>query len=366
MTITRSGMTSKAIKELINQRAVEALAAYEANHAAEFVVESQSHNRYVDVNGNVGGNGNRNGGGNGDENSRGNGNGNEGGMGMEIPIGMIERFQELTMMCTKMIPEEEDRDEIFIRGLLDNIQRNDNRVQHPYKRQNVGEKSVARAYTACNNKKKGYDGRSPYDNKCKLHHEETCTVKYGKCNKVGNITRDCMNVVAATATQRAPVANEARGKAYVLVGGEVNLDSNVIMDVSYDVKIADGRIAETNTVLKSCKLGLLGLPFNIDLMLIELGSFDIIISMDWSANHHAVIVCDEKIIRTPYGDKVLIVQGDRSGKEKKSKLSLISCTKTQKYIKKGCQIFLAQVTKKGTKDKLKEKQLEDVLLYGSF
>ncbi|GKF52226.1 reverse transcriptase domain-containing protein [Tanacetum coccineum] len=35
-----------------------------------------------------------------------------------------QRFQELTMMCTKMVPEEEDWVERFIRGLLDNIQVN--------------------------------------------------------------------------------------------------------------------------------------------------------------------------------------------------------------------------------------------------
>ncbi|GJW37048.1 reverse transcriptase domain-containing protein [Tanacetum coccineum] len=35
-----------------------------------------------------------------------------------------QRFQELTMMCTKMVPEEEDRVEKFIGGLPDNIQRN--------------------------------------------------------------------------------------------------------------------------------------------------------------------------------------------------------------------------------------------------
>ncbi|GJX54420.1 putative reverse transcriptase domain-containing protein [Tanacetum coccineum] len=73
-------------------------------------------------------------------------------------------------------------------------------------------------------------------------------------------------------------------------------------------------------------------------MPVELGSFDVIIGMDWLANHHAVIVCDEKIVRIPYGDEVLILQGDRSGKGKKSKLSTISCTKTQKYIKKGKRI----------------------------
>ncbi|GKE72684.1 hypothetical protein Tco_1534725 [Tanacetum coccineum] len=40
--------------------------------------------------------------------------------------------------------------------------------------------------------------------------------------------------------------------------------------------------------------------------------------MDWLANHHAVIVCDEKIVRIPYGDKVLIVQGiEDKSKEKR-------------------------------------------------
>ncbi|GKF33911.1 hypothetical protein Tco_0107111, partial [Tanacetum coccineum] len=79
-----------------------------------------------------------------------------------------------------------------------------------------------------------------------------------------------------------------------------------------------------------------------------------------SANHHAVIVCDEKVVRIPYGDEVLIVQGDRGSRREKSKLSIISCTKTHKYVERGCVFFLAQVTKKETKDKSEEKRLEDV------
>ncbi|GKA47308.1 putative reverse transcriptase domain-containing protein [Tanacetum coccineum] len=90
------------------------------------------------------------------------------------------------------------------------------------------------------------------------------------------------------------------------------------------------------------------------------------IGMDWLANHHTVIACDEKIIQIPYGDGVLIVQGDCSDKGKKLKLSIILCTKTQKYIKRGCLIFLAQVTKKETKDKSEGKQLEDVSTVWDF
>ncbi|GJW50611.1 putative reverse transcriptase domain-containing protein [Tanacetum coccineum] len=82
--------------------------------------------------------------------------------------------------------------------------------------------------------------------------------------------------------------------------------------------------------------------------------------MDWLAKNHAVIVCDEKIVRIPYGNEILIVQGDKCDKEKKSKLSIISCEKAQKYMEKGCQLFLAQVTVKENKDKSEEKRLEDV------
>nr|GEU51320.1 putative reverse transcriptase domain-containing protein [Tanacetum cinerariifolium] len=133
------------------------------------------------------------------------------------------------------------------------------------------------------------------------------------------------------------------------------------LDVRYDVELADGRVSKTNIVLRGCTLGLLGHPFNNDLMPVELGSFDVIIGMDWLANHHAVFVCDEKIMRIPYGDEVLIVRGDRGEKREKLNLSIISCTKTRKYIKSGFPIFQAQVTKKKTEDELEEKRLEDVL-----
>ncbi|GKE48781.1 putative reverse transcriptase domain-containing protein, partial [Tanacetum coccineum] len=165
---------------------------------------------------------------------------------------------------------------------------------------------------------------------------------------------------------------EARGKAYVLGGGEANPDSNIVkgtfllnnhyaymifnsgadrsfvsttfstwlditpdtLDVSYAVELADGRISKTNTILRGYTLGLLGYPFNIDLMAVELGIFDVIIGMDWLANHHVVIVCDEKIVRIPYGDEVLIVH--------------------------------AQVTQKEIKNESGEKRLEDVLTVRDF
>nr|GEV13276.1 hypothetical protein [Tanacetum cinerariifolium] len=70
------------------------------------------------------------------------------------------------------------------------------------------------------------------------------------------------------------------------------------------------RSAENKRRIESCTLGLLGHPFDIDLMPVELGSFDVIIWMDWLAKYHALIICDEKVIRIPYGDEVLIIRGE--------------------------------------------------------
>ncbi|GKG18598.1 hypothetical protein Tco_0372896, partial [Tanacetum coccineum] len=101
-------------------------------------------------------------------------------------------------------------------------------------------------------------------------------------------------------------------------------------------------------------------------MHIELGSFDVIIGMDWLAKYHTLIVCDYKVVRIPYGDEVLIIRGDDYDNESKSKLNNISCTKTQKHIEKGCQVYLAQVTSKKTEDKSEEKRLEDVPIIREF
>ncbi|GJR28461.1 putative reverse transcriptase domain-containing protein [Tanacetum coccineum] len=302
---------------------------------------------------------------------------------------------------------------------------------------NTRGQNVARAYMAGNNKKNGYEGILPFCNKCKLHHERQYTAKCRNCKRIEHLARDCRSVVTIP-TQGTLGPNQgvvtcfecgvqghyrkdypkvknqnrgnkarvpdARGKAYVLGGGDANPGSNTVtgtfllndhlaymlfdsgadksfvsntfsallditpsaLDVSYAVELADRRTSKTNTVLRGCTLGLLGHPFNIDLMPVDLSSFDVIIGMDWLAKNHAVIVCDEKIVRIPYGNEILIFQGDKCDKEKKLMLSIISCEKAQKYIEKGCQLFLAQVTVKENKDESKEKRLEDVPTVRNF
>ncbi|GJX78749.1 putative reverse transcriptase domain-containing protein [Tanacetum coccineum] len=101
-------------------------------------------------------------------------------------------------------------------------------------------------------------------------------------------------------------------------------------------------------------------------MPVELGSFDVIIGMDWLAKYHAVIVCAEKIVRVPFGDEILIIRGDGSSNKHGTRLNIISCTKAQEYLTKGCHVFLANITATKDEDKSKEKRLEDVPVVQEF
>nr|GEU41352.1 hypothetical protein [Tanacetum cinerariifolium] len=85
---------------------------------------------------------------------------------------------------------------------------------------------------------------------------------------------------------------------------------------SYDVKLVDGKIVRVDTIMRGCTLNFLSHLFNIDLMPVELGSFDVIISMDRLRRYHAIIVCDEKLVRVPYGNETLIFHDDESNDEK--------------------------------------------------
>ncbi|GKB54546.1 putative reverse transcriptase domain-containing protein, partial [Tanacetum coccineum] len=183
-----------------------------------------------------------------------------------------------------------------------------------------------------------------------------------ECGRPGHFRKDCPKLrnqnrgnqtrnKSRNKTRNQTGGNEATARAYAISGGETNPDSNVVtgtfllnncyasmlfdsdadrsfvsttfsallnvapstLNTSYAVELADRRISETNVVLRGCTLGLLGHSFDIDLMPVELCSFDIIIDMDWLAKYHTLIVCDEKVIRIPYGDKVLIIQGDDYG-----------------------------------------------------
>ncbi|GJR96985.1 putative reverse transcriptase domain-containing protein [Tanacetum coccineum] len=218
-----------------------------------------------------------------------------------------------------------------------------------------------------------------------------------ECGVQGHFKRDCPKLKNGNRGNQRGNDN-APAKVYVVGNAGTNPDSNVVtgtfllndryasilfdtgadrsfvsttfssiiditpttLDHCYDVELADGKIIGINTIIRGCTLNLLNHPFNINLMPVELGSFDVIVGMDWLAKYHAVIDCAEKIVRIPWGNETLIVHGDGSNQGNGTRLNIISCTKTHKYLLKGHHVFLANITAKETEDRSEKRRLDDV------
>ncbi|GJV84122.1 putative reverse transcriptase domain-containing protein [Tanacetum coccineum] len=328
-----------------------------------------------------------------------------------------QRFQELALMCTKFLADETKKVEKYISGLPDNIHGNvmyarpktlddvielandlmdqklrtyaerqidnkrkaddssRNNQQQPHKKQNV-----ARAYTAGPGEKKAYTRNLPLCTKCNYHHTGQCAPKCGNCKRYGHTTNGFQvntnnnnnNNNNNNKNQKAGACYEcgntghikkncpllknhgngngngvAQGRAYALGGRDASPDSNVItgtfllnnryaiilfntgadrsfvsntfsalinitpttLENHYDVELADGKIIRVNTIIRGCTLNFMNHAFNIDLMPVPLA---------------------------------------------------------QKYLLKGCDVFLAHITTKEAKDKSEGKRLEDVPIVRDF
>nr|GEY41173.1 hypothetical protein [Tanacetum cinerariifolium] len=205
-------------------------------------------------------------------------------------------------------------------------------------------------------------GKLPLCERRFTRHVGQCMIKCHKCGKVRHKARNrCPKKV------KQEEVGEARGRAYAIKDVEPQgpnmvtgmfllnnryafvlfnsgsdrsfmdtrfsamLDINPIkIGASYEVELADGSVASTNTALKGCTLNL----------------------------HDAVIVCGEKVVRIPYGNKMLIVKSDKGV----SRLKVISCIKARKYVERGCHLFLAHVTE----SKSKEKRMKHVPVIHDF
>nr|GEW23286.1 reverse transcriptase domain-containing protein [Tanacetum cinerariifolium] len=163
-------------------------------------------------------------------------------------------------------------------------------------------------------------------------HYGPCTAKCNTCNKVGHLTKNCINKGPTTGSNLLPVTvtchacgkkghysnqfrkttnNNAQGRSYMLRDRNVHQNLNVVTDTFYNIELADGNLVSTNTVIQGVTLTLLNQPFKIDLMPIKLGSFNVVIGMDWLSKYHAKIICDEKVVHIPINDETLVIQGDR-------------------------------------------------------
>ncbi|GJT29669.1 putative reverse transcriptase domain-containing protein [Tanacetum coccineum] len=351
-------------------------------------------------------------------------------------VAYSQRFNELALMCPRMVEPERVKVDAYIWGLTNNIkgevtsskpailnevvrmahklmeqksQARDERILEGKKRkwdsfqsgnssgkgyhrdnsrktlQNNQKQGKARSMVTAPTDGKVSSGLLPLYERCFTRHVGMCAIKCHKCRKIGHKARKVKQEEVGEVRSRAYAIKDVKPKGPNVVTGTFLLNNRyafILFDsdfdrsfvdtrfssmlninpvkirASYEVELADGRVISTNTVLKSCTLNLVNHIFEIDLMPIEHGTFDVIIGMDWLVKHDAVIVCGEKVVRIPYRVKMLIVKSDKGV----SRLKVISCNKTRKYVKRGCHLFLAHVTEK----KSKEKRLEDVPVIRDF
>ncbi|GJW39866.1 putative reverse transcriptase domain-containing protein [Tanacetum coccineum] len=377
-------MTDEAVNELIARRVAEALEARDAARNLKPLDEGgdeqrgkngddyEGGNRGGDGNSNINGvNGNRNGGGNDNENGNGNGNengnGNGGGNGYENHNvnfrGLMSVAREYTFQDFPECQPLNFKGAEGVVGLTRWFEKMEN-GNGPESGETKLRDSLSEYLT--------YPGEW-------LHHEGPCTVRCRNYKRVGHVARDCMADVALN-TQRALVRNQfgilifmiverpghyikdcpklrnqnhgnktgnktgnnkATTKAYAIEGRRANPDSNVVTgtfllnkcyaSILFDSGADRSFVSSTFSALLDIAPSTLDTSYVVELI-------DRRIS---ETNYHAMIICDEKIIRIPYGDEVLIIQGDDCDSE-------------------------TQVTSKKTKDRSNEKRLEDVPILREF
>ncbi|XP_071695347.1 uncharacterized protein [Rutidosis leptorrhynchoides] len=174
-----------------------------------------------------------------------------------------------------------------------------------------------------NSGKKPADGK-PRCNRCEKNHYGRCMVPCTNCKKTGHLAKNCRLPAAITSAAKAYVptcygcgekghikpncpkkktdAGNAKGRAFVMTTEEARDDDEVIT----------GTFVVNNfyaTVLFDSGADRTDKHFKIDLLPVELGSFDVVVGMDWLSPIKAGIMCFDKTINIPLkNDETLIIQ----------------------------------------------------------
>ncbi|GJU89324.1 putative reverse transcriptase domain-containing protein [Tanacetum coccineum] len=246
-----------------------------------------------------------------------------------------QRFNELALTCGRMVEPKSVKVDAYIRGLSENIKgevtssRPTNlneavRMAHKLMKQ----KSQARDERILEGKKRKWENFQSGNNsamtiaptkkkvssrslhvceRCFTRHDSPCTIKCHKCGKIRQKSRYCKEKSVATGANAQPVwtchdCGEQGHTRNICLKEVKQEESGEVCGRAYAIKDAEPQGPNVVTVNHL---------FKIDFMPIELGTFDVIIGMDWLVKRDAVIVCGEKVVRIPYGNKTLTVESDK-------------------------------------------------------
>ncbi|GKA14291.1 putative reverse transcriptase domain-containing protein, partial [Tanacetum coccineum] len=217
------------------------------------------------------------------------------------------------------------------RKAVDSSRNNHGHRQQPFKKQNV-----AKVYNMGTGEKKPYGGSLPKCTKCHFHHNGPYTQKCHKCNKVGHFARDCRS------TGNTNVANTHKGDGAAPNG-------NGCFECG-----APGHFKRDCPKLKNEDGG----NGNAQGWVYAVGNA--------KKRGNAPGNPDANVVTVPYGNETLNFCGNESSNGRESRLTVISCSKAQECMAKGCQIFLAQISAKKEEDKSEGQQIKDVPIIRDF
>ncbi|GJR82511.1 putative reverse transcriptase domain-containing protein [Tanacetum coccineum] len=240
-------------------------------------------------------------------------------------------MQEVIEFTTELM---EDKTQAYAERQAERKRKNDdlskNNQNQQNKRQNTGQ-----AYTAGNSGRKSYAGSKPLCSKCNYNHEGPCPPRCNNCKRVGHLTQDCRSRPAnANNNNRNNNNNNRNNNNNNRNNNNNNQQGNGCFECG-----DQGHFKRNCPRLRNNDRG------------------------NQAGNDRAPA---KKIVRIPWRNKTLIIHGDGSTQGNVTRLNIISCTKTQKYMEKGFPIFLAHVTAKEVEDKSEKKRLEDVSIVRDF
>ncbi|KAD2805087.1 hypothetical protein E3N88_38464 [Mikania micrantha] len=249
-------------------------------------------------------------------------------------ITYVSRFDQLSRLVPHLVTPESKRIQRFIWGLPRQIRTHvkankpvtmqsavdlarksgERRFEAPFTKKGKPNDDKRKDYTSkptCKRCKKQHFGQcwTPKCLKChRLDHlAENCRTKrivksYG-CGKEGHIRPECPKI-AGEKKKENPSKSGDKARAFVMYVGFVSISfrhkierKTSDLPNAYTVELANGEILKSGEIIIKCALELDDHKFTIDLLLIELGSFDVVIGMDWLTKNQAEIICGQKMER---------------------------------------------------------------------
>nr|GEV83916.1 putative reverse transcriptase domain-containing protein [Tanacetum cinerariifolium] len=234
--------------------------------------------------------------------------------GNDVPT-YTNRFQELTLICTKFVANENEKIDKNFAPIQKGLTIKERLMIHPEKAMGIK-----------NN-----------------HSRSRMSPRSSGNTNVANAQRDDREI------PKGNVGNVEKNK-----NAPMNQDSNVI----------------SSTFLLNNRYASILFDTGADRSFIST-AFSSLVNIDPTplGSSYDVELADGKIVRIDMiirGNETLTFRGNESNNVRESRLTVTSCTKAQEYMAKGYQIFMAQISAKKEEDKSEGKQLKDVQIVWDF